>query len=246
MSAIYLSDVHLRDAYSIKARLVIRFLQQVASRHEEIYILGDLFDAWPYTSEFLLRAFRPVLQALKKLVEEGHTVHYIEGNHDFHLGEYFREDLGIDVHPRSFVQTRNGKKIYMAHGDLANRRDIGYHGLRFVLRSNLARTLFKYSPPELLFRIGSKSSVLSRRYQSKRPRQEIVIRQVYRDAAQRIFREGYDVVLMGHTHLPDDFTVTLEGRICRYLNTGDWVKHFTYLEFDGTQFYTKTHPVKVI
>ena len=49
---------------------------------------------------------------------------------------------------------------------------------------------------------------------------------------------------MGHTHIPDDYSVEVDGRQCRYINTGDWVRHFTYLEFDGSQFYTRTHPVK--
>ena len=62
--------------------------------------------------------------------------------------------------------------------------------------------------------------------------------------AEDIFQQGYDVVLMGHTHLPDDIETRVDGRPCRYINTGDWVRHFTYLEFDGSQFYTKTHPVK--
>ena len=47
MTAIFLSDVHLRDSGSVKARLVIRFLQEVASRFEHIFILGDLLMSGP-------------------------------------------------------------------------------------------------------------------------------------------------------------------------------------------------------
>lgn len=244
MKAIFLSDVHLRDAGSVKSKLVVRFLQEVASTYDDIYILGDLFDVWLGTSAYLVRHFRPVVQALKQLVEDGHRVHYLEGNHDFHLGEYFSSSLGIRVYTDEIVEQWNGKRIYMAHGDLGNPRDLGYRVLRKILRNDLFHFGMKVLPQDMLFRVGLRSSELSRGYQKKVARNEAKIRQVYRESAQAIFRRGFDVVLMGHTHLPDDYTVTVDGRECRYINTGDWVRHFTYLEFDGSHFYTKTHPVK--
>lgn len=247
MTAIFLSDVHLRDADSVKSKLVIRFLQEVASQFERIYILGDLFDAWPGTTAYLVRSFRPVIQTLRNLVEAGHELHYIEGNHDFRLGQYFTESLGIHVHPDGFEQSWNGKRVYMAHGDLGNPREFGYRILRRVLRSEPLHMALRAMPQEWIFKMGSRSSQLSRKYQNKvrsSDKSDANIRRIYRETAEKIFRRGYDVVIMGHTHLPDDFTATVEGRECRYINTGDWIRHFTYLEFDGSQFYTKSHPVK--
>ena len=206
MNAIFLSDVHLRDSGSVKARLVIRFLQEVASRFEHIFILGDLFDVWPGTNAHLVRSFRPVIQVLKRLVEDGHTIHYIEGNHDFHLGEYFTQTLGIKVYQNSHTENWNGKRIYMAHGDLGNPREYGYRILRYALRRDLLHVALRAVPQEWIFKVGLRSSQLSRKYQQQMPRKEAAIRQVYRQSAQEIFKKGYDVVLMGHTHLPDDFT----------------------------------------
>lgn len=247
MTAIFLSDVHLRDAGSVKTKLVIRFLQEVASRFEKVYILGDLFDAWPGTSAYLVRAFRPVVQSLKRLVDEGHEVHYVEGNHDFHLGEYFRDSLGIHVHPNELAETWGTRRIFMTHGDLGNPRELGYRALRRLLRSNVVHGALQVVPAPWIFRAGAKWSQLSRKYQTKKPREpqdDAAVRQIYRDTAHGLFHRGYDVVIMGHTHLPDHMTEIVAGRECRYYNTGDWVKHFTYLEFDGTDFYTRSHPVK--
>jgi UDP-2,3-diacylglucosamine hydrolase len=250
MTAIFLSDVHLRDAEGVKTKLVIRFLQEVASKFESIYILGDLFDVWPGTNAYLVRTFRPVIQQLKRLVEDGHRIHYLEGNHDFRLGQYFSESLGIKVYPDEIVETWNGQRIYMMHGDLGNPRALGYRLLRRLLRNDLVHAAAGLFPHEWVFNFGVRSSQLSRDYQRKRVRRdnternEAKVRQFYRQAADRYFRKGYDVVLMGHTHIPDDYTATVGGRQCRYINLGDWVKHFTYLEFDGSQFYTRSHPVK--
>jgi len=244
MNAIFLSDVHLRDGTSLKTQLMIRFFQEVASRYERIYILGDLFDVWPGTTTYLVRLFRPVLQTLRQLVQDGHSIHYIEGNHDFRLGEYFRETLGIQVYSDKIIEEWSGHRIYMTHGDLGNPKELGYRALRKVLRHDLLHLGLRAVSPEWIYKVGLKSSKASRGYQSRMPANETAIRQIYRNTAEKIFQEGYDVVLMGHTHLPDDVCTLINGRKCRYINTGDWVRHFTYLEFDGSEFYTKTHPVK--
>jgi len=248
MTAIFMSDVHLRDADSVKTKLVIRFLQEVASRFERLYILGDLFDIWPGTNTFLLSKFAPVIEALEGLVKKGCEVHYVEGNHDFKLGEFFPENLGIKVYPNVLTDTWNGQKIYMAHGDLGNPKEVGYRVLRKLLRSSFLHRAMKAFPEDFVFRVGLGSSQLSRDYQRSKGRKnkDAQVRQIYRQTAESIFAEGYDVVIMGHTHLPDDVVTRVGRRTCRYINIGDWVSNFTYLEFDGTGFYTKTHPVKAL
>jgi UDP-2,3-diacylglucosamine hydrolase len=244
MTAIFLSDVHLRDSSSVKSQLVIRFLQKEATQFERIYILGDLFDIWPGTSAHLIKTFGPVVESLKRLVNEGHVVHYIEGNHDFLLGEYFTKELGIHVHRDAATETWNGKRIYMTHGDMANPKDVGYRALRYILRNKLFQSGLKILPQEFVFTAGLKSSQLSRTFQRKVTRDEELIRDIYREGARDILKQGYDVIIMGHTHLPEDIPLVVDGRECRYINTGDWIKNFTYVEYDGVDFHTKVHPVR--
>jgi UDP-2,3-diacylglucosamine hydrolase len=242
-TALILSDVHLRDASSVKTRLVQRFLQEKASQFKKIYILGDLFDVWPGTNDFLLRAFQPILDTLKALVKDGHEVHYVEGNHDFKLGSFFTESLGVQVYEREIIENWNGKKIYMQHGDLGNPKEIGYRALRYVLRHDVTQWVAGKVPGEWVYNIGNNSSQFSRNYQKKQVPRDEQVRGIYRVTAQSLFRAGYDVVLMGHTHIPDDFTEAVDGRTCRYLNSGDWVRSFTYLEYDGSDFHRRTHPM---
>lgn len=245
MSAIFISDVHLQDSTSLKTRLVLRFFQEVASQFKQIFILGDLFDVWPGTSNYLIEKFKPVTQVLKTLAEQGHEIHYLEGNHDFRLGKYFEEYLGIKIHTDEFQIELGPVKAYLAHGDLGNPNEKGYRILRSLLRQDLLHWAIKPVPAHLIFDLGAKTSGLSRSYQKKQvsPQGATRIRQIYRATAEKIFYQGFDLVVMGHTHLPDDVTTLINGRKCRYINTGDWVQNFTYLEFDGRQFYTRTHPM---
>ncbi|MCB0417067.1 MAG: UDP-2,3-diacylglucosamine diphosphatase [Bdellovibrionaceae bacterium] len=244
MTAVFLSDVHLQDASSVKSKIVIRFLQEQASRFESIFIMGDFFDVWPATSPYLIEKFEPVLSVLRNLVKCGHRVHYFEGNHDFHLGEYFSNEIGIQVYPGPSSVEWAGKKIYLAHGDLGNPKEFGYRVLRYVLRRPITKFLIQKTPQKWVYDLGKRGSTMSRDYQMKSKKREAAIREIYRSSARRILESGYDIVLMGHTHIPDDFTIDLGSKSGRYINTGDWVKHFSYVEFDGQEFYTRTHPVK--
>lgn len=243
-NAIFLSDVHLKDSNSIKSQLVIRFLQEIASQYQQIFILGDLFDVWPGTTPYLLERYSAFLHLFKKMVKEGHEVHYVEGNHDFKLGSYFSEELGVKTYPDSCIMKFGDKNVHMTHGDLGNPKEFGYRVLRKLLRSDPIQAAVQVVPAKLIFDVGARVSHLSRKYTTPKPVEQTEIKHIYRRTAERIFESGADVVLMGHTHLPDDVTSLVGNRHCRYINLGDWVRHFSYLEFDGTNFYTRTHPVK--
>ncbi len=196
---------------------------------------------WPGTSPYFIDLFRPVLNTLHSFVRRGKEVHFFEGNHDFNLGTYFTDNLGIHIYKNGHSFEWNGIRVYITHGDLGNRKEWAYHIFRSIVRTKAVRLSARIIPQRWLHKLGSKASKLSHDYQAQGQSIEDEVRLIYRRSATEILLQGYDVVLMGHTHIPDDYTININGKICRYLNTGDWVKNFSYLEFDGTQFYTKRH-----
>ena len=241
MKAVFISDVHLQDAHSLKTLAVMDFLRTKAAECDHIYILGDLFDVWPGTTNYLISLFQPVFEVMRSLVDQGCQLHYIEGNHDFRLGKFFTEKVGVKVYTDSLETQWNNHKVFMAHGDLGNPKETGYRILRYLLRRDWLHFLIKPIPQKWIFLLGKKTSLASRGYQKESEEKNRAVREIYRDTAKELFKKGYDVVIMGHTHIPDSFSETIENRHCRYFNTGDWIRNFTYLEFDGFEFYTKTH-----
>jgi len=240
MKAILISDVHLQGAHDKKTKALLRFLRDKASQVDHLFILGDLFDVWPGTTKFLISHYQPVFEVFKQLIQQGCHLHYVEGNHDFRLGKYFTEEVGIKVYPNSLETVWNHRKVFMAHGDLGNPKERGYRVLRYLLRLDWLHILIKPIPGRWIFLLGQKTSQASRGYQKLSETKVEEIRNTYRNTAKELFEKGYDVVVMGHTHIPDDFSFEISNRKCRYLNTGDWVKNFTYLEFDGEEFYTRS------
>ena len=49
-------------------------------------------------------------------------------------------------------------------------------------------------------------------------------------------KQQYDYFVFGHRHLP--LTIKLNDQ-STYINLGDWIKNFTYAEFDGNNFELK-------
>jgi UDP-2,3-diacylglucosamine pyrophosphatase LpxH len=53
----------------------------------------------------------------------------------------------------------------------------------------------------------------------------------FRVFARRKFLEGFEVVILGHSHVPEEVEEWVEGRRCLYYNVGDWVVHRSFLRF---------------
>ena len=53
----------------------------------------------------------------------------------------------------------------------------------------------------------------------------------FRTFAHRKFLEGFDVVILGHSHFPDEVEEWMDGRRCSYFNVGDWAIHQSFLRF---------------
>ena len=48
-------------------------------------------------------------------------------------------------------------------------------------------------------------------------------------------REGFDVVILAHNHLPQSCSFEIDGKEGCYFNVGDWVDHFSFLRYRAGQ-----------
>jgi UDP-2,3-diacylglucosamine hydrolase len=228
--ALYIfSDAHLGcgtpDEEAHKIAQIEKLLGLVRADGDRLIILGDLFDFWfEYKYVIPKEPFR-VLYLLKDLHEKGLAIDYVSGNHDFWMDDFFEKQLGINVHRDNLELTYAGKKMLLTHGDGLAKADGGYRFLKRILRNRFNIWLYRKLPPDWAYPLARWVSGSSRGYTSRRDHE---FAPDYSSFAQRKLAAGFNIVVIGHLHIP----------VCEthghgtYINTGDFISHFTYARLD--------------
>ncbi|MFH1698950.1 MAG: UDP-2,3-diacylglucosamine diphosphatase [Candidatus Zixiibacteriota bacterium] len=226
MAIYFLSDAHLGsdDAQSekIKIEKLFAFLDMVKDTGEKLYILGDLFDFWFEYKHAIPKQHLKAVLKLASLVESGIPIHYITGNHDFWLGGFLENEVGIKIHRDSYEATEQGLKILMIHGDGLSPADWKYRiFVRAILRNRLAVAFYRLVPSDWGIPIAKAMSSSSRNHTAGRENKFL---KDYENYAREKLSEGYDAIIIGHTHQPE--FINYENGT--YMNTGDFYKNFSY------------------
>jgi len=223
--AYFISDAHLGARIpggEGREEALISFLRETVSGAEYLFILGDLFDFWiEYRTAIRPDYFR-VLHALRSLIENGTTVHYCMGNHDFALGPFMSSNLGLHLHPGEFGIRLQGRRLRLLHGEGIRKEDIANRILRRLLRNHLTQNIYKTLHPALGVSLGSKISGWSRRCNRVDRREKVL--EKYRRIAREYLERGDDIVVFGHTHVAE-LEHFASGIYC---NTGSWIRSYPF------------------
>ncbi len=227
----FISDIHLLfeedDAERVKRKKLYLFFEKLKKK-DILVIAGDLFDFWFEWYHVIPKYWFEVFHRFKNMIDSGIIIHFITGNHDFTFGDYLTDSIGIKCHNESMELKEDEKTFYIAHGDGLAKKDRGYRFLKRVMRNRLSKFLFKiFVHPDLGIQISKWASHSSRKMVKI---DKIAWSEEYFEYAKTKFDESFNYVVMGHLHTPMR-RVTDDGRI--YLNTGDWMHHFSYGVFDG-------------
>lgn len=227
MPVLVASDAHLGGSAPEQEQAFLAWLEYAAHTASHIVLNGDLFDFWFEYRSGTTRGYDVVLASLRRTVLAGVPVTLMGGNHDWWGGAYLREEIGVEFLQEPVVRTLAGRRTLLAHGDGLGRGDLGYRILKGVLRSGLTRGAFGALPPALgdrvargVSRTGHQWDVYTEGHLARSAALEAW-------ALERLGAEPeLDLVLLGHTHVPL-LREAAPGRW--YANTGDWVKHRSYL-----------------
>lgn len=227
----FISDAHLSFADSPTEPQLVRFIQGLKGRASHLYILGDLFDFWFEYRRAVPASYLGTLAALLSLTQSRTKIIYLPGNHDFWLGDYLTREVGIQIAADTLDISHQGRKIHLIHGDGLAYGDKGYRLLKKIFRCKLNIWLYRLLPVDFAYWLALKTSRASRQYTSGKAPDL----QGYYDYAAVRLKDGYDAVIMGHTHIPEVKHI----RQGLYINTGDWIKHFSFVELKSGQFELK-------
>lgn len=226
----FISDAHLglgpKNIEREKESRLIAFLDHIKNDASQLFIVGDLFDAWFEYRTVMPKGFYRLFSKFGELIQRGITIHYLAGNHDFWMRNFFSDELGMKTYMNGFETTIDGKRIYVHHGDGLSDNDTGYKILKKLLRSPACIWLYSWIHPDIGVLLASSTSKKSRHYTSTKDYGD---NDGMKTFAKRKFDQGVDIVILGHRHKPACETI---GR-GTYINLGDWITHNTYAELDS-------------
>jgi UDP-2,3-diacylglucosamine hydrolase len=240
-AAFFISDAHLgaepaaREAD--RERRLHGFLESLPGRATDLFIVGDLFDFWFEYRTAIPRRHVPTLTALGRLHAAGVAVTYLNGNHDFWLGRFMSETLGVRTHEGALPVTLQGRRLWLHHGDGLVGGDLGYRLLRRVLRHPLSVRAYQGIHPDLGIPVAHVVSRWSRRSRGEKPLEP---ERLWREIAEPRFREGFDAVLIGHFHHAHERSEG--GR--QFIVLGDWISRFTYAVLRDGRLSLETWPAR--
>ena len=241
----FLSDAHLGasvlDNNRKRELMLVNWLDSIKPDCAELFLLGDVFDFWFEYKRVVPKGFVRFLAKICEFTDNGIPVHFFTGNHDIWAFDYLHQECGMIIHIKNEVFTINGKKFFIGHGDGLDKSDKGYLFLKSIFHNRFFQWCFQWMHPDIGIVIAHAWSSHSRLKENGKieadqyrgeSREDIV-----KFCHQVLEKEHYDYFLFGHRHLPLDIKLTENSR---YINTGDWITHYTYAMFDGNDLELKS------
>lgn len=232
-AAYFISDAHLgaarRELEASREAKLHEFLKSLPGRASSLFIVGDLFDFWFEYGSAIPRRHAETVATLKQVREAGVDITLMNGNHDFYLGPFLRNEVGLHTHDGALAVELQGRKIWLHHGDGLLGGDLGYKMLKKVLRSPISIGLYRLIHPDIGIPLAHWCSNASRRSRPDKPLEEA---KLWRDIGLPRFAEGFDCVMVGHFHQVMERHEA--GR--DFFVLGDWMEHFTYVVLEQGRF----------
>ena len=236
MRVIITSDLHITGPEDPLYPSLLKLITERAHSGDILVLAGDVFDFFVGNKELLTSRYREFIEVLAAAGQRGVKIHYIEGNHDFHLTRAFSNVPGLQIHPADVSFDLAGKRFYVAHGDLVDPKDYGYKALRGFFRSPVMKALVSVLPGKWLDWVGNTSSAVSRKKSPRSPLslptdQITRLRTLYRNHAVEKLNLGNDFVVMGHCHDLDEMSFRIGDRFGQYINVGYPRAHGSFLSW---------------
>lgn len=227
--AVLISDLHLSESRPDLVRAFYAFLDDVASQHQALFILGDFFEYW-VGDDAATPLHNDIARRLRDLSETT-AVYLMVGNRDFALGKEYTEYCNATLLPDPTPVQLGAQTWLLSHGDRFCADDRGYQRYRAVIQSPLVLGTLRRLPLAWRLRLADRLRKASKdRNRSDAPRYV----DVNQKAVKRVLAGSRHAGLIhGHTHMADWHIITDDNEPDRErLVMGDWDKLGWYLRFE--------------
>lgn len=234
----FASDFHLgvpdHESSLEREKVIVEWLNSIEKDAVALYLMGDLFDFWFEYKKAVPKGYIRLLGQLAKMADQDIEINIFKGNHDLWMRDYFQKELGANIYSEPQIVTFNGRNFYLAHGDGLGPGDKGYKFLRKIFTNPFCQWLFARLHPNFGIAVADYFSGASRNAQDLlesgtflgEDKELLVLH-----SKEVMKTQAIDYFIYGHRHYPIKYKMA-EGSY--YINLGDWISHFTYACFDGT------------
>ncbi len=240
----FASDQHFGAPTAAKSKVreqkFVNWLDAIKSDAEHIFLLGDLFDFWFEYKKAVPKGFVRVLGKLAELSDSGIKIHFFVGNHDLWMNNYFETELNIPTYYKPTEFVFNNKTFLIGHGDGLGPGDKGYKRMKKVFTNSFSKWLYRWLHPDIGIKLAQYLSVKNKLISGEEDVKFLGEENEWlvQYCKQKLQIKHIDYFLFGHRHLPMEINLAPNSK---YINTGDWITHFTYAVFNGNEIMLKSY-----
>ena len=229
------SDFHLGapspEQSLIREKKIVLWLDSITPDAHAIILAGDVFDFWFEYKHVAPKGFVRLLGKLAQMSDIGISIILFVGNHDLWIAEYLTKEIQATIlyKPESFLFGK--QKVMIGHGDGLGPGERRFKSLKRIFISPINKNLFSWLHPDIGLWLGKKWSDHSRNKDLKHPDPYIGKKEPLFIFCQEMEKtQAHDYYLFGHRHL--SLVEKISNR-ATYINLGDWIQYFTYVEIDN-------------
>jgi len=239
-SDFHLGSPNLEESHK-REKLIVQWLTEIEKDAKAIYLVGDIFDFWFEYKTVVPKGFVRLLGKIANITDNGTPVHLFVGNHDLWMKDYLETEIGVSIHHRNIIIEEGNKKLFIGHGDGLGDGDYFYKLLRKFFTSKICQWGFARLHPNFALTLAHAWSRSSRKSgeEANFISNEKEILFGYCQEQQKL--NPVDYYVFGHRHLPLELKVDDKAK---YINTGDWLQHFTYAVLESGNLNLKVYNIK--
>lgn len=219
MAILFISDLHLHESRPHITRAFFHFLHTQAKNTEQLYILGDFFDAWIGDDDDS-QLNMEVAAELKNLSETGTQIFLMHGNRDFLLGEVFATKAGAKIITDPTVIDLYGQPTLLMHGDSLCTDDTDYIAFRQQVRSPMWQQQILAQPIAARRALAAQLREKSQAMNSLKAEDIMDVNQA--EVARVMQNTNVKRLIHGHTHRPARHPISIENETAERIVLGDW------------------------
>ncbi len=228
----FVSDLHLSEKTPALTKAFILFLLQRAQDADALYLLGDIFDYW-IGDDYHLDFYRPVIQQLRTLHNQGIRLYFMAGNRDFLVGDAFMQATGCQPLNDPHLIKLGEQPALLLHGDTLCTDDLDYQQLRQQLRAPTWQQQFLAK--SITERIQIATHLRQQSLQATAQKNAVIMDVNQAEVNRVMTRYNVNRLIHGHTHRPNHHQWLANKQLHERVVLGDWSNTLWALQANATQ-----------